>query len=45
LGEEFELALQGITFNERRLLVVTTEMGDLAEEGGKSHLLAYSLAP
>jgi hypothetical protein len=45
LGEEFELALQGITFNAHRLLVVTTEMGDLTEEGGKSHLLAYSLAP
>jgi hypothetical protein len=45
LGEEFDLALQGITFNAHRLLVVTTEMGDLMEGGGKSHLLAYSLAP
>jgi hypothetical protein len=45
LGEEFELALQGMNFNKQRLLLVATEMGDLQEKGGKSHLLAYSLAP
>ena len=45
LGEEFELGLQGITINQKRLLLVTTEFGDLKTEGGKSHLLAYSLAP
>jgi hypothetical protein len=45
LGEEFELGLQGLTINQQRLLLVTTEFGDLHNQGGKSHLLAYSLAP
>ena len=45
LGEEFEMALQGITFNQQRLLIVATELGDLYSKGYKSHLLAYSLAP
>ena len=45
LGEEFEMALQGITFNQQRLLLVATELGDLYSKGYKSHLLAYSLAP
>jgi hypothetical protein len=45
LGEEFELGLQGIAINQQRLLLVTTEFGDLQSQGGKSHLLAYSLAP
>jgi hypothetical protein len=45
LGEEFEVGLQGITINQQRLLLVTTEFGDLNADGGKSHLLAYSLAP
>lgn len=45
LGEELELALQGITLNKQRLLVVATELGNLRGKGGNSHLLAYSLAP
>jgi hypothetical protein len=45
VGEELELALQGITLNKQRLLVVVTELGNLLGKGGKSHLLAYSLAP
>lgn len=45
LGEEFELALQGFTVNQRRLLLVTTEIGDLQGNGGKSHLMEYSLGP
>ncbi len=45
LGEELELALQGITLNKQRLLVVATEPVDFKGEGGKSYLLAYSLAP
>lgn len=43
VGEEFELAVQGITFNGRRLLLVATEPGNIQAEGGKSHLLAYQL--
>jgi hypothetical protein len=45
LGEEFEMALQGITFNQQRLFLVATEPGDFTTQGYKSHLLAYSLAP
>jgi hypothetical protein len=45
VGEELELAMQGITLNKKRLLVVATELGSLLGKGGKSHLLAYSLAP
>ncbi len=41
LGGELELALQGITLDKQRLLVVGTEQG----QGAKSYLLAYSLAP
>jgi hypothetical protein len=44
LGEELELALQGITLNKQRLLIVATELGDSLGKGN-SHLLAYSLAP
>jgi hypothetical protein len=45
VGEELELALQGITLNKQRLLMVATELGDSLGTGGNSHLLAYSLAP
>ena len=45
LGDDFEVGLQGITINRQRLLLVTTEFGDIDTSGGKSHLLAYSLAP
>ena len=45
LGDDFEVGLQGITINRQRLLVVTTEFGDIKADGGKSHLLAYSLSP
>ena len=45
MGEELEQALQGIAFNKQRLLLVATELGNLHAEGGKSHLLAYPLAP
>jgi hypothetical protein len=45
LGEELELALQGITLNKQRLLLVATELGDSVGSGGNSHLLAYPLAP
>ena len=45
LGEEFEVGLQGITIYRQRLLLVTTEFGDINTYGGKSNLLAYSLAP
>jgi hypothetical protein len=43
VGEELELALQGITLNKQRLLVVATEPGNLLGKGGNSHLLAYQL--
>jgi hypothetical protein len=45
LEEEFEMGLQGITFNQQQVLLVATEPGDFKTEGGKSHLFAYSLAP
>jgi hypothetical protein len=45
LGEELELALQGITLHQQRLLVVATEPGDFQGKGRKSHLLTYSMAP
>ena len=45
LGEEIELALQGITINKQRLLLVVTEPENIKGDGSKSYLLAYTLAP
>jgi hypothetical protein len=43
LGEEFDIPLQGLTVNDRRVLMVTTEPGDILGKGRASHLLAYQL--
>jgi hypothetical protein len=43
LGEEFDTPLQGLAVNDRRVLMVTTEPGDILGKGRASHLLAYLL--
>jgi hypothetical protein len=43
LGEEWDTPLQGLTVDNTRVLLVTTEAGDIFGKGRKSHLLAYSL--
>jgi hypothetical protein len=43
LGEEFDTPLQGLTVNDRHVLMMTTEPGDILGKGRASHLLAYQL--
>lgn len=43
LGDEIDKPLQGLTVAQQRVLLVTTEPGNLMGEGANSHLLAYSL--
>ena len=46
LGEEFELALQGISLNQKRMLLVGTEPGGILDKNrSASYLLRYGLAP
>ena len=46
LGEEFELALQGISLNKKRMLLVGTEPGGIVDKNrSASYLLRYGLAP
>jgi hypothetical protein len=44
LGNELDKPLQGLAVDQQRVLVVTTEPGNLMGEGAISHLLAYSLS-
>jgi hypothetical protein len=46
LGEEFELALQGISLDRKRLLLVATEPGGMMDRNrSASYILKYGLAP
>ena len=46
LGEEFELALQGLTIHQRQLLLVATEPGDFMDRHREaSYILRYAVAP
>ena len=44
LGNELDKPLQGLAVAKHRVLVVTTEPGNIMGEGANSHLLAYSLS-
>jgi hypothetical protein len=46
LGEEFELALQGISLDQKRLLLIATEPGGMMDpHRSVSYILEYGLAP
>jgi hypothetical protein len=43
LGEEMDFPLQGLVVDDKRVLFVVTQPGNLFGKGRNSHLLAYQL--